>query len=328
MTKIVEVKNLHKNFRIRTNSGTGFSFRSLCLPQYEIRKAIDNLTFSIRKGEKVAFLGANGAGKSTVIKMLTGILTPTAGDILIENLVPWKQRTQLAHRIGIIFGQRSQLWAHLPAKDAYKLISHIYGLSKSQYNHRLAEITQVLDLDNLIDTPVRQLSLGQRMRCEIGATLLHKPPILFLDEPTIGIDINSKLAIRDYLNYLSEREDTTIFMTSHDIGDVDHVCDRVIILNEGKKTIDENIDFLKERHLSIKRIKVKIEEDKIDLKLPGLKILECSPQLALLEVDTKLNSVKSVISEIFSSYTVYDISVLNPPLEGIISSLLKNESIQ
>ncbi|WP_198022262.1 ABC transporter ATP-binding protein [Candidatus Odyssella acanthamoebae] len=323
---MIQATNLCKEFRIKKSADVSLkNVKSLFFPEYTIFYAVKNLSFSIQRGEKVAFLGANGAGKSTAIKMLTGILYPTSGDILVNGLIPWKERSKLSYNIGIVFGQRSQLWAYLPAKDTYQLISKIYGLSESRYKQRLEEIAEVLKITNIIEIPVNQLSLGQRMRCEIAATLLHRPDILFLDEPTIGIDINTKMAIRNYLNILSEQEGTTILLTSHDIADIEQVCNKVIILNEGKKIIDQSLDSIKEHYIKVKRIILKTQDEIKTLEITGVKIVDTLSTTVTLEVDNQTISTQKVIGILLSRYSVSDISIVDPPLEEIIQNIFNRQ---
>ncbi|MBW8308165.1 MAG: ATP-binding cassette domain-containing protein [Candidatus Paracaedibacteraceae bacterium] len=322
MGKAIVVNNLSKQFRLKkANPGLIPLVKSIFNTNYETITALDNLSFSINKGEKVAFLGPNGAGKSTAIKILSGILHPTKGEVEVNGLIPWKKRRELSYKIGIIFGQRSQLWPQLPSMDTYKLLSKIYNIPQQAFNKRIAEIVRVLDIKKIINTPVRQLSLGQRMRCEIGATLLHNPSILFLDEPTIGMDISSKVAIRDHLNALSREYGTTIFLTSHDVGDIENICERVIILDEGKKIIDQQINALKDRFFKLKRINLKTTQEFKIIKMEGVKIINNTPYSTLLEVDSNICSLGEIISHILSTYKVYDISISNPPLEKIIGGI-------
>ncbi len=328
MDALIEVESISKTFFIKKCS-KGFwpNFTSLLKPHYEQLQALKDISFSIKKGEKVAFLGANGAGKSTAIKILTGILYPTAGQVRIMGLTPWQQRRSLSHHIGIIFGQRSQLWYNLPARDTYHLLGRMYDLSSSVFNDRLNEITHILDLRELLDKPVRQLSLGQRMRCEMGAALLHRPAILFLDEPTIGVDIDSKMAIRGYLNRLSSAYGTTIFLTSHDVGDIDMVCDRAIILKRGEIVIDSPIKALKQNVFTTKRVSLKTFQEHIKFSMNGVKIIENSAHNILLEVNTKECPIDNVVGSLLMNYSVLDISIMSPPLEEIITSLFKHELI-
>lgn len=250
MKAAIKVKNLSKSFEIR-DSFSGFlgSLKGLLFSKQREVQAIQNLTFEIQPGERVAFIGPNGAGKSTTIKMLTGILYPTDGSIEVLGIIPWQNRQALGYKIGTVFGQRTQLWYHLPPADTFALLAKIYELNSRDFQSRLWELIRVFELSPFLDKPVRQLSLGERMRCEIVASLLHNPQILFLDEPTIGLDINAKLMIRDLLNQLSHQHGTTLFLTSHDIADIEKVCSRVIILDKGRLIQDSSIKDLKRKYI-------------------------------------------------------------------------------
>jgi len=320
MDTLIKVEDVSKTFLIK-KSPKGFfsSLASLIKPYYEEHKALKKLSLSIKKGEKVAFLGANGAGKSTAIKILTGILHPTTGNVEVMGLTPWKNRTALSHHIGIVFGQRSQLWYHLPARETYRFFAHMYGISS--FDTRLREIVNILELHELIDKPVRQLSLGQRMRCEIGAALLHRPPILFLDEPTIGVDIDSKVAIRKYLNRLSSTYGTTILLTSHDVGDIEMVCERAIILKEGKKIVDTTVGSLKQGVSNNKRVHIKTSQEKIIFSMKGVKIIESARHNTLIEININDCPLSNALEALLSQYNVTDLSITGIPLEKIISTL-------
>jgi len=247
MTTAIFVENLCKTFSVRKSlPGLSGTLRSLIRPQFAEFQAANALTFCVQRGEKIAFIGPNGAGKSTTIKMLTGILYPTSGRAEVLGLVPWKQRKKLAYLIGTVFGQRSQLWFQLPALDTFKLLAKIYELPRPLFKERLDSLVAMFEIEALLDRPVRQLSLGERMRCELVASLIHNPQILFLDEPTIGLDINAKLQIRTYLNRLAKEHATTLFLTSHDTADIEQVASRMLVLDKGSLLLDCSIANLKE----------------------------------------------------------------------------------
>jgi len=249
MKPAILVEGLSKAFVLRkTAPGIFGAFTSLFAAHTARFQAVESLSFSIYPGQKVAFIGPNGAGKSTTIKMLTGILHPTAGTAEVLGLVPWKARTALGFQIGTVFGQRSQLWYHLPSLETFNLLAKIYELTKSAYKTRLDELIGIFELEKLLDRPVRQLSLGERMRCELVASLLHKPKILFLDEPTIGLDLNAKMQIRELLNRLSCEHGTTLFLTSHDTLDIEKIADRVLVLDKGSIVLDSSLNELKSNY--------------------------------------------------------------------------------
>ena len=234
MTNAIEIRGLRKTFRVREGrQGLRGAVHDLFAPRTRDVVAVDDISFEIAPGERVAFVGPNGAGKSTTIKVLSGILHPSAGEVRVLGLVPWRQRHELCFRIGTVFGQRTQLWYHLPASDSYDLLARVYDLDDATYRRRRDAYVEVFGIGPLLAKPVRQLSLGERMRCEIVASLLHAPEVLFLDEPTIGLDVTAKATIRNLIREQSEREGSTLLFTSHDTGDMESVCDRVIVIHRG-----------------------------------------------------------------------------------------------
>jgi len=247
MQPAVQLTRVSKTFRVRRARSGGLSARArdLFRPLTETVQAIDGLSFSIAPGERVAFIGPNGAGKSTTLKVLAGILRPDAGDVRVLGLVPSDERQRLAFHIGTVFGQRSQLWYQLPPRDTFALLGRVYEIDRRQHRRRVEALTALFELEALIDTPVRHLSLGERMRCEIVASLLHSPRLLFLDEPTIGLDVTAKAAIRDLLRTESERERVTLILTSHDTGDIERVCTRVIVIAHGRLLWDGPVAALR-----------------------------------------------------------------------------------
>src|SRR5437764_6942405 len=258
---IIEVKGLTKTFRSRERaSGLAASLHSLVAPRYREREAVKQISFSLEAGEVLAFIGPNGAGKSTTIKMLTGVLYPTAGKAQVLGFVPWKQRRTLAYSISSLFGQKSQLWYHLPPQDTFDLLAHIYELDMTEYRKRRAFLIDVFDIAEYMSTPVRKLSLGERMRCELAAALLHKPQVLFLDEPTIGLDVIAKQRIRDLIGQLNTEERVTVFLTSHDAGDIEQVCRRAIVINHGEIILDAPVATLKRDYLKAKTVDLLLDE--------------------------------------------------------------------
>ena len=263
---IIDVKNLNKEFKIKQKEkGIKGSIKSIVKPKYTTINAVDNISFTVEKGEVLAFIGPNGAGKSTTIKMLTGILYPTSGQIVVDGINPSKERKKLAYKIGTVFGQKEQLWMHLTPYDNFKFFGAIYDIPNSEIENRIEELKNTFELEEFINTPVRNLSLGQRIRCEIVAALIHKPEILFLDEPTIGLDPVVKENIRKLIKKMNKELGTTIFLTSHDIGDIEKLCKRVIIVNKGKIIMDDTMNNLKYHYLNKKIIEVKLTE-KVNLQ--------------------------------------------------------------
>lgn len=322
MTAAIKVQQLSKCFMIREPvHGVLGTLKGLFKSNKQKFQAIQNLSFEIKPGERVAFIGPNGAGKSTTIKILTGILYPSFGTIEVLGLLPWQNRQALGYKIGTVFGQRTQLWYHLPPADTFALLAKIYEINPHDFNIRLNELIDRFKLAPFLYKPVRQLSLGERMRCEIVASLLHKPHILFLDEPTIGLDINAKLMIRDLLNQLAQEQGTTLFLTSHDTVDIEKVCDRVLILDQGKLIQDSSIKDLKKKYIKKKIVTLLTSEQPKTLQLPGLKTLECSTHHISYEVNLSIVPIEQVIQEALKITSVKDVTIEDPSMEEIIREL-------
>lgn len=320
---IIEIKHLSKTFKIKEKEkGFKGSLKSIFKPKYKIKKAVNNLSLTVEKGEVIAFIGPNGAGKSTTIKMLTGILTPTKGEAIVAGINPAKQRKKLAYKIGTVFGQKEQLWTHLTPYDNFKFFGAIYDLKDYEIERRIKELNDTLELDEFINTPVRNLSLGQRIRCEIAASLIHKPEILFLDEPTIGLDPVVKENIRVLIKRMNKEFGTTIFLTSHDVGDIEKLCKRVVIINDGKVVLDDTMQNLKYHYLNKKIIEVKMKE-KVNLDdEDGITILKDKGYNLKLSIDVSKKSVADVI-KLLNTDKIIDINISNEPLENIIANIYK-----
>lgn len=292
-------------------------------------RAVDGISFSVDPGERLAFIGPNGAGKSTSIKMLTGILHPTGGRATVAGLTPWDDRRALARRIGTVFGQRSQLWAELPAHEGFKMLAAIYGLDRPTMNRRVAELGERLDAAELFEQPGRTLSLGQRMRCELAACLLHSPDLLFLDEPSIGLDLVAKQQFRRLLVELNEQLGCTIFLTSHDVADIEHVADRAIIVNHGVVIYDDTVRSMRRTLLRTKRVEVSfaqpIDRPELDdlLRVDGaaVTVAEHTASRTVVEVDTNSHPVDGVLGRLLAAGSVIDLTVVDPPLEQVIGEI-------
>ncbi|RTE03521.1 ABC transporter ATP-binding protein [Paenibacillus whitsoniae] len=318
----IRVEQLAKSFQLKKKrEGFAASLKSLVRPEYMEKAAVEAVSFTVRQGEKLAFLGPNGAGKSTTIKMLTGILHPTSGRAEVLGLNPWRERTKLSHRIGSVFGQKSQLWYHLPPSDTFELMSRIYELRRSDYVKRRDELIERFDIGPHLHTAVRKLSLGERMRCEIAVSLLHRPQVIFLDEPTIGLDVVVKQRIRELVNELNREEGTTLFVTSHDAGDVEKLCDRAIVINGGRVIFDDEVDVMKRRYLTYKTIQLVLAEEPPPLQLPGVREQARSGVKLTLSVDTGVTSIEAVLSGIMASHRILDVTVEDPPMEDIITQM-------
>ena len=313
---IIEIKHLSKTFKIKEKEkGFKGSLKSIFKPKYKIKKAVNNLSLTVEKGEVIAFIGPNGAGKSTTIKMLTGILTPTKGEAIVAGINPAKQRKKLAYKIGTVFGQKEQLWTHLTPYDNFKFFGAIYDLKDYEIERRIKELNDTLELDEFINTPVRK-------RCEIAASLIHKPEILFLDEPTIGLDPVVKENIRVLIKRMNKEFGTTIFLTSHDVGDIEKLCKRVVIINDGKVVLDDTMQNLKYNYLNRKIIEVKMKE-KVNLDdEDGITILKDKEYNLKLSIDVSKKSVADVI-KLLNTDKIIDINISNEPLENIIANIYK-----
>ena len=324
---IISLHDLRKTFYIRRKAaGLRGSLTSLWRAPKEAVEAVRGISLELEMGELLAFIGPNGAGKSTTIKMLTGILYPTSGQAQVLGFVPWKQRRELAYHIGSVFGQKPQLWYHLPPIDTFDLFAHIYELDSAAYRRRRDFLVEAFQIGDFLDVPVRKLSLGQRMRCEIAASLLHEPRIVFLDEPTIGLDVVAKQQLRDTIKRLHAEEQTTIFLTSHDAGDIESLCDRVVVINHGQVIFDDAVKVLKRRYLRRKIIEVRFARP-IDghLDIVGVNVLKAGRYGAKLELDTREQPVEAVMQALMNGRSVVDINVMDPPLEAIIREIYRRE---
>ena len=284
-------------------------------------EAVRDISFSVEPGERLAYIGPNGAGKSTSIKMLTGVLQPTTGRAEVLGYVPWEQRRTLTRHIGTLFGQRSQLWFELTPRQTYRMLGAVFGLEPSALTNRCGELAELLDAVDLFDVPVRSLSLGQRMRCELAACMLHEPRMLFLDEPTIGLDLLGKQRFRDLLIRLNEERGTTIFLTSHDVADIEHVARRVIVINHGTLIYDDEVAALRRTLFATKLIDVVLDRPAPAVDLPGVTVVQQSETVLKVSVDTSRRSVRDVVNELLTNFSVGDLSVIDPPLEQVIAQI-------
>ncbi len=319
----VELDSLTKSFRVRRtrSGGVASRVRDFLLPDTRVVPAIVRLSFAIEPGERVAFIGPNGSGKSTTLKILAGILRPDAGRVRVLGLVPANDRRALAFCLGTVFGQRSQLWYQLPPRDTFELLRSVYEVEPAAHRRRLDALTEIFELAPLMDTPVRQLSLGQRMRCEVAASLLHSPRLLFLDEPSIGLDVAAKATIRDLLRTESERDGLTLLLTSHDTGDIERVCDRVIVIHRGRLLWDGTLTRLRRSYLTTKRVTLFSEEERLDLARGGVRVLSSAAHRTELEVDVDVTPLGSVVDAALRQSGLRDLAVEDAPLDAVIQAL-------
>lgn len=306
MAKMIEVKNVKKYYKIaEREKGIIASLKHLFRRKYEVRKAVDDISFSIKEGEIVGFIGPNGAGKSTTIKMLSGILYPDAGEVVIDGFIPYKQRKEYVKNIGVVFGQKTQLNWDLPLIESFELLKYIYKIPEEKYQENLKKFTELLDMQEFINQPVRQLSLGQRMRGDIVAALLHSPKIVFFDEPTIGLDVVAKEKIRNFIRYMNETEKTTMIFTTHDMQDIEKVCSRLIIIDKGTKIYDGGVEEIKNKYISSKNIQMLLED--------GTK--------ENYAFDINEVPMNVVMEELFSRFSIKDISIQEPEIDEIIRDI-------
>jgi len=322
MSAVITVQDLRKSYRYaKRGRGLIGALRGAVAPEHQTIAAVDGISFEIAAGERVAIIGPNGAGKSTTLKILSGILEPSAGAARVFGLVPWLQRKMLAYRIGVVFGQRSQLWGELPARDSFALLRRIYDQDAAPFARRLDSLVERFEVGDLLGQPVQRMSLGQRMRCEIIASLLHAPSLLFLDEPTIGLDITAKAAIRDFITEQAANEGQTVVLTSHDTRDIELVCDRVIVINAGRIVVDQPTDQLRRQFLGRKLVTLQSAAARIVIDLPGIQVRPSAPHTTILEVDTRLVRVEQVIAAALKDGGIEDITIEDPPMEEVVREI-------
>ena len=324
---MIELRHIRKEFRVaKRGSGFGQAVKALFHKEYETIHALQDVSFTIGDGEMVGYIGPNGAGKSSTIKIMSGILTPDGGTCRINGRVPWKERTAHAREIGVVFGQRSQLWWDVPTADSFDLIRDIYRIEDDAYRRTLARLTELLDLGELLKTPVRQLSLGQRMRCEIAASLLHSPKILFLDEPTIGLDAVSKIAVRDFIRAINRENGTTVILTTHDMQDIEALTERILLIGRGRILLDGSLSDLKACHSACRTIRVAYEGSRLPA-FEQMKILKDRDGHAEIALDTAVLSVPEAISLLSSQVEIRDLSVSSESVEELVVSLYQEFAI-
>ncbi|HKM00322.1 MAG TPA: ATP-binding cassette domain-containing protein [Mobilitalea sp.] len=324
---MIKVEHISKTFMVsRRNAGFSEAFKALFHRQYECIKALDDISFTINDGEMVGYIGPNGAGKSSTIKVLSGILTPDEGTCIIDGRIPWKDRTSHVRDIGVVFGQRSQLWWDVPVIDSFELLRDIYRIPEQLYHKNLDELVTLLNLEQIIRTPARQLSLGQRMRCEIAASLLHSPKILFLDEPTIGLDAVSKIAVRDFILEMNHNHKTTVILTTHDMQDIESLTKRIILIGKGKILMDGNLEKIKRQFSDAKRLTVEYTGANLILN-DGMQFITKEKQHAVIEVDTNKITVSDAINILSRQVDLSDISVGGPSIDEVVAQLYQQYHI-
>ena len=323
--EIIKVRNLTKKFTFAVKNREQGFWKNLVNPERKTITAVGGISFSVHQGEILAFIGPNGAGKSTTIKMLCGILHQTDGDIEVAGLSPQKDRRELAFQIGAVFGQRSQLLFNLPIVDSFELFGRMYELASSDLTRRTAELIGLFDLGEFLDQPVRKLSLGQRMRAEIALSLIHAPKIVFLDEPTIGLDIVAKRRLREVLLTLNRTKGTTIFLTSHDVGDIEAISQRTVVVNHGKIIVDAPTEELRKKFFTEKFISLEFKKRVPSFVLPEAITLSFDGVTAKLKIDTVKHPLNEVMRSIVNTYELEDIDVHDAPLEDVITAIYEKK---
>ena len=324
---MITLQNINKTFRVaKRQAGFGRAVKALFSREYELIHALNDVSFTIRDGEMVGYIGPNGAGKSTTIKIMCGILTPDNGSCNIDGRTPWKERTAHVREIGVVFGQRSQLWWDVPIIDSFELIRDIYKVDEILFKNNLDELTELLDLGELLKTPTRTLSLGQRMRCEIAASLLHSPRILFLDEPTIGLDAVSKIAVRQFIKKLNAEHGTTVILTTHDMQDIEALTERILLIGKGNILLDGSLDELKKR--SSERKTLVVEYNGIASEIcEGMALSEAKEGRLVIVLDPSIISVSDSIARLAAQTEITDVSVSGITAEEMVAALYKEYRI-
>ena len=329
---MIKVENLSKEFKIsKKYPGFKGALRSFFSTEYTIKKAVDDISFEINDGEIVGYIGANGAGKSTTIKMMTGILTPSSGRIIVDGVVPYENREKNAKNIGVVFGQKTQLWWDLPVSETFPLLKDIYGVSDEEYEERMNYFKEILGLDEFFLSPVRTLSLGQRMRADLAAALIHNPKIIYLDEPTIGLDVVVKESVRKAIKDINEKYGTTIILTTHDLNDIEELCNRIIIIDSGKKIYDGELEGVKEQFGYLTTIEIQLKDknniEKINFRRFKDDDFKLNMKESKVNITFNKNNISSadIIGEVMKKSKVIDFNIKETSIEDIVKKMYKNE---
>lgn len=325
---VISVEGICKSFQVaKRSSGLGQAFKSLFYRQYTTVEALKDISFQINQGEIVGYIGPNGAGKSTTIKIMSGILVPDQGRCSIMGYTPWQDRVRYVRHIGVVFGQRSQLWWDVPVIDSFELLKDIYHVPDPEYRSNLELLTSTLNLGDILQTPVRQLSLGQRMRCEIAASLLHSPSILFLDEPTIGLDAVSKIAVRQFIRTINKEKGVTIILTTHDMNDIEALAERIILIGRGSLLYDGSLQSLRSKFGTRKTVTIDYRESRAPLQIPGATLQTWTAERAVLTVDTEQMIMSELLARISEQVELLDVAIDSQPIEDTIIQLYKEYRI-
>jgi ABC-2 type transport system ATP-binding protein len=323
----IEVKNINKTFKVPLKGEGKFgSLKSFIKRKYKYIEAIKDISFSVQEGEIIGYIGPNGAGKSTTIKILSGILVPDSGDVIINNMTPWKERKKYVSEIGVVFGQRSQLWWDIPAIDTFNLLKDIYKIDDETYNNKIQELTEMLNLQDILNIPVRQLSLGNRMKCEIAASLIHSPKILFLDEPTIGLDAISKKAVREFIKKINKQQNVTVILTTHDMADIEALAKRIILIGKGRVLYDGSLSKLKKEYDYLRKIRV-YTKDKVNLEKDFItKTINHDDGIEYI-IDIRKIEINEFIKLVSSEMSIIDLDIDRGDIDELIVKLYEDFKI-
>ncbi|WP_426446489.1 ABC transporter ATP-binding protein [Paenibacillus sp. S-38] len=325
---IITLKDIGKSFQVaKRAAGLGQAFKALFAREYKVVEALQDISFEIREGEIVGYIGPNGAGKSTTIKVMSGILVPDRGTCSIMGYTPWKSRVDYVRGIGVVFGQRSQLWWDVPVIDSFEMLRDIYSIPAGAYRANLEMLTDTLGLSDILQVPVRQLSLGQRMRCEIAASLLHDPKILFLDEPTIGLDAASKIAVRQFIKTINREKGVTVILTTHDMSDIEALADRILMIGRGKLLYDGTLEELRGRFGTQRTLTADYRAHPKPVEIPGTIRLSWTPERAVYSMDTEHVRIDRVISRLSEEVELLDVSVETKPVDELILRLYEEHQV-
>jgi ABC-2 type transport system ATP-binding protein len=326
MNPVITVSHLKKYFKLPVHyRGSFAALRNLLSREYRTVKAVDDINFDIARGELVGYLGPNGAGKSTTLKILTGLLVPTSGQVHVNEFVPWRDRQVYVAKIGAVFGQRTTLWWDLPVIESLDLLQHIYDIAPGRFRHNLDEFRKLLDLDSFINSPVRSLSLGQRMRADLCAALLHNPDLLFLDEPTIGLDVVAKERIRQFILHINRQRGVTVILTTHDLSDVEKLCERVMIIDKGRLLYDGSLDTLRQRFGGKRQLLVDFADPYDHVEIEGARVVSLEDQRATYEFERGTITASELIARVSNRYRILDLEVREPDIESTVRRIYEEK---
>lgn len=324
---IIEIENLSKSYRInKRGKGMGSFVANLCAPRTESVHAVKDVNLKIEEGETVGFIGPNGAGKSSTIKMLTGILVPSSGKVRVLGIEPSRKRKENAWNIGVVFGQRTQLYWDLPAVDSFSLLKQIYKIPEAKYRRNMEIFNDLLELHEFARTPVRNMSLGQRMRADIAASLLHEPPVVYLDEPTIGLDLTAKQKMRNFIKTINEERKTTVIFSTHDMQDIEKTCKRIVVIDHGRIILDDRLESVRSNFDDDRLLVVEFKNEQEKIDIPGLKIVRAEKNKRWLKFDQKRYSVPEAIMEIAKRHEISDLTIKEPDIDAVIEKIYSRGS--